>query len=194
LSYNREMMKQRSDAALRRDLLLNSADAVFSEHGVTAPLDLVVERAGVGRATLYRNFPDRAALMEALLERTLLALEEQAATHAGDDDVLFQLFERFAYLIVESPSVTDYWRTVDADHPIRTAARERVAGIFRAPLARAIDAGLCRPDLRLTDISLVSGMLGASLRGSSPANRRALAKRALELLRGGLAPQERAAC
>jgi AcrR family transcriptional regulator len=188
------MMKQRSDAALRRDLLLDAADAVFSEHGVTAPLDLVVARAGVGRATLYRNFPDRAALMEALLERTLLALEELAATHAADDDLLFQLFERFAYLIVESPSVTDYWRTVDADHPIRKAARDRVADIFRAPLARAIDAGLCRPDLRLTDISLVSGMLGASLRGSSPVNRRALAKRALELLRGGLGSQESAAC
>jgi AcrR family transcriptional regulator len=193
LSYNCQMMKQRSDAAQRRDLILDAADEVFSEHGVTAPLDLVVERAGVGRATLYRNFPDRAALMEALLERTLLALEEQAATHAGDD-LLFVLLERFAYRIVESPSVTDYWRAVDADHPIRKAARERVARIFRAPLARAIDAGLCRPDLRLTDISLVAGMLGASLRGSSPANRRALAKRALELLRGGLAPQESMVC
>jgi AcrR family transcriptional regulator len=194
LSYNCEMTKQRSDAAQRRDLILDAADAVFAEHGVTAPLDLVVERARVGRATLYRNFPDRAALMEALLDRTLLALEEQAAARAGDDDLLFVLFERFAYLIVESPAVTDYWRTVDANHPIRKAARERVASIFRAPLARAIDAGLCRPDLRLTDISLVAGMLGASLRGGSPADRRALAKRALELLRGGLAPPERVVC
>jgi hypothetical protein len=98
------MMKQRSDAAQRRGLILDAADEVFSEHGVTAPLDLV------------------------------------------------------------------------------------------APLARAIDAGLCRPDLRLTDISLVAGMLGASLRRSSPANRRALAKRALGLLRGGLAPQESMVC
>jgi hypothetical protein len=130
--------------------------------------------------------------MEALLDRTLLALEQQMAAHAGEDDLLFLLLERFAFLIVESPAMTDYWRAVDADHPIRKAARERVANIFRAPLARAIDAGLCRPDLRLTDISLVSGMLGASLRGSSPANRRELAKRALELLRGGLAPQEKA--
>jgi AcrR family transcriptional regulator len=181
------MLKLRSDAALRRDLILNAADAVFAEHGVTAPLDLVVERAGVGRATLYRNFPDRAALMEALLERTLLALEEQAAARSGDDDLLFVLFERFAYLIVASPAVTDYWRAVDADHPIRRAARERISDIFRVPLERGIDAGLCRPDLRLGDIPLLTGMLGAALRGSTPSNRRALAKRALELLRCGLA-------
>ena len=184
------MTKLRSDAAQRRDLILDAADEVFSAHGVTAPLDLVVERAGVGRATLYRNFPDRAALMEALLERTLLALEEHAAARSGDDDLLFVLFERYAYLIVEAPAMTDYWRAVDADHPIRKAARERIASIFRSPLARAIDAGLCRPDLRLTDITLVTGMLGASLRGSTPANRKALARRALELLRCGLAASE----
>lgn len=193
MSYNCKMQKLRSDAAQRRDQLLDAADAVFSEHGVTAPLDLVVERAGVGRATLYRNFPDRAALMEALLERTLLALEEHAAVHAADADLLFVLLARFANLIVASPAVTDYWRTVDADHPIRKAARERIANIFRGPLARALEQGLCRPDLRLSDIPLVTGMIGASLRGSTPANRRILAKRALELLRGGLAAPESAA-
>ncbi len=47
--------------------------SVFGQHGVTAPLDLVVERPGVGRATLYRNFPDRTALIEALLDCTVAA-------------------------------------------------------------------------------------------------------------------------
>ncbi|KRB89952.1 TetR/AcrR family transcriptional regulator [Noviherbaspirillum sp. Root189] len=181
------MTKLRSDAAVRRDLILDAADAVFSEHGVTAPLDLVVERAGVGRATLYRNFPDRGALMEALLERNLQALEEHATVHANRDDLLFLLLERIAYRIVESPAVTDYWRAVGYDHPIMDAVRGRVSRIFRAPVARAIDAGLCRPDLSLSDISLISGMLGAALRGRSPGNRRQLVKRALDLLRDGLA-------
>jgi AcrR family transcriptional regulator len=188
------MQKLRSDAAQRRDLILDAADAVFSEHGVTAPLDLVVERAGVGRATLYRNFPDRAALMDALLERTLFALEEHATVHAAEDDLLFLLFELLAYLIVASPAVSDYWRALDAEHPIRKAALERLTDVFKAPLARALDKGLCRPDLRLSDIPLVTGMMGASLRGRTPAIRRGLAKRALELLRSGLsAPQSAAA-
>ncbi|NEL42881.1 MAG: helix-turn-helix transcriptional regulator, partial [Xanthomonas perforans] len=56
------MTTSRPDAALRRRQILDAADEVFSEHGVNAPLELVVERAGLGRATLYRNFPDRLAL------------------------------------------------------------------------------------------------------------------------------------
>ena len=53
----------RDDAATRRRRLLDAADEVFSEQGVNAPLELVIERAGLGRATLYRHFPDRTALM-----------------------------------------------------------------------------------------------------------------------------------
>ena len=48
------MSTTRPPSAERRAQLLDAADAVFAEHGVTAPLDLIVERAQVGRATLYR--------------------------------------------------------------------------------------------------------------------------------------------
>lgn len=172
----------RSDAALRRDQILDAADAVFSRHGVTAPLDLVVAQAGVGRATLYRNFPDRAALMDALLDRSLSTLE----ANAGGAD-LFALLEQVAQCIVASPAVTDYWRAVDAGHPLDKEGRERLARLFRAPLAAAIKSGACRPDLKPGDIVLVCGMLGAALRGSSAAQQRSLARRAIELVRGGIA-------
>ena len=71
------MQSQRADAAARRALILDAADAVFGQHGVTAPLDLVVEKAQVGRATLYRNFPDRTALIEALLDRAVARIARQ---------------------------------------------------------------------------------------------------------------------
>ena len=171
----------RSDAALRRDQILDAADAVFSRHGVTAPLDLVVAQAGVGRATLYRNFPDRAALMEALLDRSLSALETGAA---GAD--LFALLERVAQCIVASPAVTDYWRAVDAGHPLAKEGRERLGRLFRAPLAAAIKDGACRADLKPADIVLVCGMLGAAMRGATAAQQRSLARRALDMLTGGI--------
>ena len=66
------------------------------------------------------------------------------------------------------------------------AARERVRTLMEAPIQRAIAAGLCRPDLTSTDISLISGMLGAALRGKNREERSALAGRALQLLRAGL--------
>ena len=176
----------RSDAALRRDQILDAADAVFSSHGVTAPLELVVARAGVGRATLYRNFPDRAALMDALLERALGGLEDGAA---GQD--LFALLERVALRIAESPAVTDYWRAVQPGHPMARYGHDRLARLFRAPLAAGIASGACRPDLRPADIALACGMLGAALRGSTPSRRRAQARRALALLTGGIAAPAR---
>ena len=176
----------RSDAALRRDQILDAADAVFSERGITAPLDLVVTRAGVGRATLYRNFPDRAALVEALFERAIGSLEDAAAGHD-----LFALVERVAGALVEAPALADYWRALEPGHPAAKAARERMARLFRAPLAAALKSRTCRADLRPADLVLVCGMLGAALRGATAANRRSLVRRALDLVGAGLAPPAR---
>ncbi|KQQ97332.1 TetR/AcrR family transcriptional regulator [Massilia sp. Leaf139] len=176
----------RSDAALRRDQILDAADAVFSERGITAPLDLVVTRAGVGRATLYRNFPDRAALVEALFERAIGVLESAAPAHD-----LFGLVEQVGLALVASPALADYWRALEPGHPAATGARERLAKLFRAPLAASQAREECRADLRPADLVLVAGMLGAALRGATPAKRRNLVRRALELLQDGLGPPRR---
>ncbi|MFD2378996.1 TetR/AcrR family transcriptional regulator [Ottowia pentelensis] len=69
---------KRSDPATRRAQLLDAADAVFTTHGVNAPLELVVQHAGVGRATLYRQFPDRHAILLALLERSAQRTQDRA--------------------------------------------------------------------------------------------------------------------
>lgn len=180
------MRPLRPDAAARRDLILEAANAVFAEHGVNAPLELVIEQAGVGRATLYRNFPERGALMTALLERSLSTIEAHAEALEGDNDALFALLEHVALGIATAAPLSDYWRAIDRDHPVIGAARWRISGIFSAPLQRAIDAGRCRADLAAVDIPLIIGMLGASLRGATPATRRGLAGRALDLLCAGL--------
>lgn len=180
------MQSQRADAAARRALILDAADHVFGQHGVTAPLDLVVERAQVGRATLYRNFPDRAALIEALLQRTVDRIRRHVAELGERDDALFELLQDIARRIIDSPALADYWRAVHPDDPTVKVARETVRGLLEAPIQRAIAAGLCRPDLSSTDISLISGMLGAALRGKTRDERAVLARRALQLLRGGL--------
>jgi AcrR family transcriptional regulator len=180
------MRKPRADATAHREVLLSAADAVFCEHGVTAALDLVVARAGVGRATLYRNFPHRTALMEALLDRALGALETHAASLAESDGALFLLFERFGQNIAGSAPLVDFWRAVDRADPIVQSARRRIAKIFKKPLQRAVESGACRPDLQMADVLLICNMLGASLRGASVAERRGLARRALQLLRAGV--------
>ena len=57
----------RSDALRNRDLILDTAEQHFAEHGVAGPLDAIAKKAGVGTATLYRHFPTRESLLAGLL-------------------------------------------------------------------------------------------------------------------------------
>jgi AcrR family transcriptional regulator len=81
---------QRADALRNRQHLLDVAQGVFEEMGVDAPLDVIARRAGVGIGTLYRHFPTRDELIEAIvstdLER-LAVLAEQLVADGGDDAV-----------------------------------------------------------------------------------------------------------
>ncbi len=185
------MQTKRPDAATRRTQLLDAADAVFRTHGVSAPLELVVERAGVGRATLYRQFPDRHAILLALMERSAERLCARAQGLSERADAFFALLQYMADRIVHSPALSDYWRTTDLRDPRVIAARQQIWSAFAAALQRAQEAGLLRADLQLGDLSLLSGMLGAALRGNTEAERRRLVERALDIIHFGLSPQPR---
>lgn len=181
-----QKIQKRSDAQMHRTLLLDAADMVFSEHGVHAALELVTAQAGVSRATLYRNFPDRDALMGALLERTFEKLEAQAQNLQKRNDALFCMLEHMASLVAECAPVSDHWRAADRDSPVLAGAQRRLTRLVKPLLAQAISSGTCRPDLTAKDVILVSSMLGSGLRGKNAAQRRSLSRRALHLLLDGL--------
>lgn len=176
------MMTPRTKAALRRQQILNAADEVFGEHGVHAPLELVVERAGLGRATLYRNFPDRIALMAALLERGMDAFECAARDLGDRPDGLGVLLHDVAEYIAESAPMLDFWRTMERDHPVIEGADGRALAIFMPFVRRAIDAGLCRPGVDEEQMLLVMDMLSGCVRGADDAERRRLAHRSADLM------------
>ena len=68
----------RRDAAANRERVLTAAAEVFHEHGLGAGLEDVARRAGVGVATVYRRFPSREALLEALLSDLLQVYLDEA--------------------------------------------------------------------------------------------------------------------
>ena len=179
---------KRPDAATRRAQLLDAADAVVITHGVNAPLELVVERAGVGRATLYRQFPDRDAILLALLERTTERLQSQAQALHERPDAFFALMAYLSERIVRSPALSDYWRSTSLSDPRFDHMRQQVWGTLAPALERAQARGLVRADIQAGDLSLLIGMLGAALRGTSDAERRRLAQQALDVIRRGLQP------
>ena len=69
--------RQRADARRNRDAVLAAAKSAFAEHGPDASLDEVARRAGVGIGTVYRNFPTRQALLEAVMGDRLEGLRRQ---------------------------------------------------------------------------------------------------------------------
>ncbi len=76
--------KTRADAQRNRERILEVAKAAFTEHGAEAALDEIARRSGVGAGTLYRHFPTREALIEAVyrseVEKLVAAQERFAAT------------------------------------------------------------------------------------------------------------------
>jgi len=95
----------RADAQRNREKLLEAAAATFAEKGSDASLELIAKRAGVGIGTLYRHFPTRDALVEAVyrteVERLTAAAAELLATHPPDV-ALTEWMDRFvAYAITK---------------------------------------------------------------------------------------------
>jgi AcrR family transcriptional regulator len=175
----------RRDAAANRERLLSAAAEVFHASGVTASLDEVARRAGVGVATLYRNFPNREALLDALLVDLLDAYVATADdARALPDGTGLAWFVRTVGEVQATPRgcALRLWSSAAAE-PSRTRLHARIEVL----VVQAQRAGTCRPDVTLAD---VIGVLVA-LRGvrETPATDVALDwRRHLELCLAGLRP------
>lgn len=93
----------RADAQRNRDRIVEVAREVFREHGYDASLDEIAKRAGVGAGTLYRHFPTRDALLDAIMQswvdRVNEATEKVLAFEGPDRELLVNWFETYASLI-----------------------------------------------------------------------------------------------
>jgi len=93
----------RADAKRNYDRLVEVAREVFREQGYDASLDEVAKRAGVGPGTLYRHFPTRDALLDAIMQSWVARVDEaaeKALTHEGSPrDLLIAWFEEYVALI-----------------------------------------------------------------------------------------------
>ncbi|MAS55509.1 MAG: TetR family transcriptional regulator [Pimelobacter sp.] len=93
----------RADAKRNRDRIIESAREVFREQGYEASLDEVAKRAGVGAGTLYRHFPARENLVDAIMQtwvdRVAEATDKVLAFEGGERDLLLHWFETYVALI-----------------------------------------------------------------------------------------------
>jgi AcrR family transcriptional regulator len=142
----------------------------------------VARRAGVGQATLYRNFPDRDALVAALATQWIEELERVGTEHKGEPDGLFVLLR----VIVDS-AARFHGLGACADEgqsaaPEFASLHERLISVIKRSLRAAKAAGLVRRDLSVDDVMLLIAMVeGALSREADAAGRAAAAHRVLAL-------------
>ncbi len=155
--------KERSDVVRHRAMLLDAASQVFFEQGANVSLDAVVEAAGVGRATLYRHFPDRTALLLALFDRDIVPVLD-----AGKDkpagEVLLAMLTEIGRVTHGAASLEAAWRAIEPSHPGMQLRRRNLLARFEQPLADAIAAGQVRADLTLDDVVSVGRMVATAHR------------------------------
>ncbi|GGT37905.1 TetR/AcrR family transcriptional regulator [Streptomyces chromofuscus] len=185
----RKATRPRADALRNRERIVTAAREMFVEHGPDVPLDEIARRAGVGNATVYRNFPDRDALVRevvcSVMDRTALAAERALAEN-GD---AFAALERFVHTAADErvsalcPMIAS---TFDEHHPDLLAARGRVERLVEEVMARAKAAGQLRPDVGVGDLMLAAAQLSRPPAGAACLSVDRYVHRHLQLFLDGL--------
>lgn len=152
----------RADAKRNRELLLAAARAAFTEKGAGASLEDIARRAEVGVGTLYRHFPNRQDLLEAVYVEEVQALCRSALDFTGESawDALVHWFDRFVdYVATKHALVDEMLATVTRDAPVFRTCHEAIFAAGEPLLACAKAEGAVRPDIEFVDvIRLVSGV------------------------------------
>ncbi|MFE2746715.1 TetR/AcrR family transcriptional regulator [Streptomyces scopuliridis] len=156
----------RRDAQRNRELLIASARDVFAEQGLGASLDEIARRAGVGNATLYRHFPDRADLIEAVFHESLGETQRAGEEARLSDDAwagltayLSLIFAGLAADRGANDLMTTGVRGVPSLEALHAENRETV-GLL---LARAQRQGTMRRDVTTEDLLFSLAALGRAV-------------------------------
>ncbi len=178
----------RRDAERNRGLIVDAARRVFAEVGLDATMDQIAERAGVGVATVYRRFPDKGLLIEALFEARLAEIDAIVEDCLALDDPWLGLsgfLERTMDLITCDRGLSELLAG-SADGRDRVAAtRARIAPKAEVLLRRAQESGVVRADLAASDLPLMNIMMRAVADYTEAADRQAW-RRALGILLDGI--------
>jgi AcrR family transcriptional regulator len=142
----------RSDARRNRERLVASARELFAERGLEVPVEEITQHAGVGMGTLYRHFPTKDDLVEAVLEDAFAEIgrlaEEAAATEDAWEGLTSFLHEALE-LHVQNRGVKDLLAAREHGHD---AARARIRRLLRSVVEGAQEQGTLRRDFAFEDL------------------------------------------
>jgi AcrR family transcriptional regulator len=164
----------RADAERNRQRILSAAATVFAERGLEVSLDDIAHTAGVGVGTVYRRFPDKDALIDALLESKIGAMLEIAETARAMEDP----WEGFVFFLsgmsrthAKDRGLKECMFSTSRGRERAQRAREQISPIATHLLERAQAAGKVRADIVATDLPLMQfavGFIADTVREVSP--------------------------
>jgi len=162
--------RPRADAVRNRERVLAAAKAVFSKGGSDASLEAVAKRAHVGIGTLYRHFPTREALFEAVYQhevRQLVELAEQLNGKAAPVEALRRWTHSFVEFIATKKGMSAALAlAITTSSELHTRSSELLGRAARLLLDRAVAAGEIRSDIDPAD--LVRAVIGMCLMHNQP--------------------------
>ncbi|MCX4816116.1 TetR/AcrR family transcriptional regulator [Streptomyces sp. NBC_01239] len=180
---------RRRDAQRNRELLIEAAHDVFTEQGLHAPIDVIARRAGIGNATLYRHFPTRASLVDAvfrdLLTGTMTAGEEARTADdawAGLTGYLGTVFSGLAADRGTNDLMTTHLDGVESLQAVHAHNRRTVELL----LSRGHGQGAIRADVTPEDVLFALAALGRTVPALTAAAGPDAWRRPLALLLDGL--------
>jgi AcrR family transcriptional regulator len=176
---------KRADARRNYEKVLAAAREAFAEGGESTSLEEIARRAGVGIGTLYRHFPNRQALLEALYVDEVEEVSRIAAEleDAEPWEALTGWFQGFnGYLATKRALAGELLNYLEPDASLFQVCRQSLFSAGEPLLKRAQEAGVVRPDVTIAEvIQMVIGI--AKIPASDPAQTEHILRVALDGLR-----------
>jgi AcrR family transcriptional regulator len=186
----------RADARRNRARILKVAEAVFAAKGASASTEEIALLAGVGIGTVFRHFPTKEALLEAILMERVARLGEAArslATSADPGPALFGLITHMVEQAVKKKTYVDVLADAGLDSRIaRSQVGQEAVQALGDLLARAQQAGAVRDDIGVAE--LIALVVGASRAAEHAGRDRAVRARTLQVVFDGLRPRDPSSC
>jgi AcrR family transcriptional regulator len=154
---------QRADAQRNYERLVTAARTVFSQQGSAASMEAVAKEAGVGIGTLYRHFPKRIDVVEAVYRDDVDELIRRADVAASDLEpwpAVVAWLEAFVlYAGGKRRFLSELHEAFEKNPALKVAVRERIESSLDAALSRAQAAGDVRADVHGPDLMQLLGSM-----------------------------------
>ena len=163
LSDDEPARPQRADARRNYDRLVAAARVVFTIEGAGASMEAIAKEAGVGVGTLYRHFPKRIDIVEAVYREDVDELVNITATLLNDLepgpalDVWLEAFVRYA--MGKKRFLNELHEAFEKNPDLKVASRERIEASLNVVLTRAQAADCVRDDLNAADMMQLLGSM-----------------------------------